>query len=349
MNKSSFKTKLSKKQKRNDVLVLSLVFILSYLGVVLFMFGIGATDDWNLSEGFLLSLFLTFFTLTILIFPIMIIACILGFQRGKSRRVRDNSTFVKVEDLDYYRDNLSELNPALVSTLIDLDFYGKKDVVATLLRLYNKKVISFNKNGSITVLSNSISKLGNDEQELLNLIHTNQLNNKTYLLRWKQNRLLEAEHAGYIQKKSLSNTEKHALKSLYSALLFTLIFMVLWGVYLSLDLFEEFSSVPSVIITFISFLFADTMLFIPWYRAMMYTAYANRNCFMWIRTPLGNEVAEKIAGLNRFINEFSLLSDAKKDEVTLWDDYLVYSIVLEENDKIVDEICKKYNIKTNCS
>lgn len=40
MNKSSFKTKLSTKQKRNDVLVLSLVFILSYLGIVLFMFGI---------------------------------------------------------------------------------------------------------------------------------------------------------------------------------------------------------------------------------------------------------------------------------------------------------------------
>lgn len=279
----------------------------------------------------------------------MIIACILGFQRGKSRRVRDNSTFVKVEDLDYYRDNLSELNPALVSTLVDLDLYGKKDVIATLLRLYNKKVISFDKNGNITVLSNSISKLGNDEQELLNLIHTNQLNNKTYLLRWKQNRLLEAEHMGYIQKKSLSNKEKHVRKYLYTALLFTLIiFFVIYGGYLNSDVDEQFSSIPSVIITSIGFLFADAMLFIPWYRATMYAAYMNRNDFMWIRTPLGNEVAEKIAGLNRFINEFSLLSDAKKDEVTLWDDYLVYSIVLEENDKIVDEICKKYNIKTNC-
>ena len=65
---------------------------------------------------------------------------------------------------------------------------------------------------------------------------------------------------------------------------------------------------------------------------------------LWERTELGNETAEKIAALRRFIHDFSMLSTAEKEEALLWEDYLVYTIVLEDNEKIVKKISKQFAI-----
>jgi len=65
---------------------------------------------------------------------------------------------------------------------------------------------------------------------------------------------------------------------------------------------------------------------------------------MWERTSLGNKMAEKAVGLGKFIHDFRSLSEAEKEKVVLWKDYLAYAIVLEENEKIVKDISKYYNL-----
>ena len=49
--------------------------------------------------------------------------------------------------------------------------------------------------------------------------------------------------------------------------------------------------------------------------------------------------------MKNFIHDFSNLSEAHKEQVVLWDDYLVYAVVLEENQQIVKEIMKRRNEK----
>lgn len=56
------------------------------------------------------------------------------------------------------------------------------------------------------------------------------------------------------------------------------------------------------------------------------------------RTERGNELTEYIWGMKNFIHDFSNLNEATKTALALWDDYLIYAVVLEENTKIVDEI-----------
>ncbi|MGN0513992.1 MAG: DUF2207 family protein [Lachnospiraceae bacterium] len=56
------------------------------------------------------------------------------------------------------------------------------------------------------------------------------------------------------------------------------------------------------------------------------------------RTEYGNLMAECILGMKNFINDYSNLSEADKRQVVLWEDYLVYAIVLEENENIINEI-----------
>lgn len=62
-----------------------------------------------------------------------------------------------------------------------------------------------------------------------------------------------------------------------------------------------------------------------------------------IRTKEGNLLTEKIYGLKNFIKDFSNLSEATKKELVLWDEFLIYAIILEENTKILEEISNYSN------
>ncbi len=341
MKKSRFKTKLTKIQKRKNILVIFAVIVASYIFCLLFSRGIGIFEKWTV-ENLIIAFFLTFFVISMTLIPVLIAACVLGVQRGKAKRVRDNATFVPVQGIEYYRDSLSELNPALVSLLIDLDIYGKKDIVATLLRLQNKKAISFQKNGKIIATSENKQKLDQSEIELLNIIKGGKLNNKNTLLNWKKNRFNKAEQLGYIEKNTVDRTKNIGK---YSIIAFVSLIptFILWGIFLSLNLYD-INNLFEIIIMFLFLMAIDVFLFVPWYLLVRQAVYFNRDDILWKRTPLGNEIAEKIAGLAKFIHEFSRLSEAEKEEIVLWDDYLVYAIVLEENEQIVKEICKSYKI-----
>ena len=342
MTKVRFKTKLSRKQKRNNILIFLAVFICSYVFALFFCFSINIFDDWTALETYLIALCLSFFVLSMLIVPILFAAIALGIQMGRARRILDDATFVSVQNIDYYRDNLKEINPALASLLIDLNIYGKTDIIATLLRMQNKEAICIRKPGGIRVTGNNTHELDNSETELLTLIHTGKLNNKTALSQWKQNRFREAEFWGYIKKKE-DNTDINAMKYISIAVLSVFIALILWGVFLNSNFYEVHSAVD-LLKAVACLLGVDLFVFMPSYLAAKKISYRSRGDVLWERTALGNETAEKIAGLLRFIHEFSLLSEAKKEQAVLWDDYLVYAIVLEENEKIVEEISRQCKI-----
>ena len=63
------------------------------------------------------------------------------------------------------------------------------------------------------------------------------------------------------------------------------------------------------------------------------------------RTSLGNEMTECIYGMKNFIHDYSNLSEADQEQVVFWDDYLIYAVVLEENQRIIEEIMKRRNVR----
>ena len=84
---------------------------------------------------------------------------------------------------------------------------------------------------------------------------------------------------------------------------------------------------------------------LPLFRFVYFIA-ANMSKTRIRRTKLGNELTEKIYAMKNFINDFGNLSDATKEHLVLWDFFLIYAVVLEENNKIIDELSryKKVNI-----
>lgn len=325
------------------MLVFFVVIACLYAFTLLFSYGIDVFDGWSTPEIYLLGFAMTFFICSMVLVPVLIAAIALGIQKGRARRVCDDASFVPVQDIDYYRDNLGKLAPAYVSLLIDLNLYGKKDIVATLLSMQNKKAIRFEKNGRIAQSTKNAQKLDDSELELLHLIKNGKLNNKRDLQQWKQNCFTRAELSGYIQRKNQEDKNQIAVTYIVIAVFSTIPAFIIWGAFLHFDMFMA-NSIFEWIMVFIMILSWDFFLFMPWYLAMQRVSYSDRFDVLWERTPLGNEMAEKIAGLARFIHEFSLLSEAKQEQVALWEDYLLYAIVLEENEQIVDEISKRYKI-----
>ena len=61
------------------------------------------------------------------------------------------------------------------------------------------------------------------------------------------------------------------------------------------------------------------------------------------RTPEGNILAEKLYGMKNFINDFSNLDEATKKHLVLWKEFLIYAVVLEENNTILSEISNMYH------
>ncbi len=60
------------------------------------------------------------------------------------------------------------------------------------------------------------------------------------------------------------------------------------------------------------------------------------------RTLKGNTLINKAYALKNYLKEYSLIKDRTEEELVLWEYYLVYAVALGVNEKMDDEITKKY-------
>ena len=63
----------------------------------------------------------------------------------------------------------------------------------------------------------------------------------------------------------------------------------------------------------------------------------------YIRNKQARNINKKLEGLRNYMKDFSQLSESQYNEIVLWEDYLIYSVILGQNSKIVKEIMEKIN------
>ena len=57
-------------------------------------------------------------------------------------------------------------------------------------------------------------------------------------------------------------------------------------------------------------------------------------------TIQGKTIFTNLIGLKKYIQDYSAMKDRKKEDLILWEEYLIYSVMFGENNKIVEDICK---------
>ena len=79
--------------------------------------------------------------------------------------------------------------------------------------------------------------------------------------------------------------------------------------------------------------------------AVVRTVMALSSSMVWLkRTEEGEILTAQISGLKNFIRDFSNLAEAEKEQLVLWDDFLIYAVVLEENEGIIEDIFRMKNL-----
>ncbi|RVU54308.1 DUF2207 family protein [Anaerosphaera multitolerans] len=345
------------------------------------------------AEFFLYTIVVLFvfivFSINILAYPFFIPILYIGFRIAISKSLTEKLTFTGEMNIQYFRDTFSNVSPTTASLLMDLDIEAGKDIAATLLSMYNRKII-FIHSDHIEYNPQNTSKLLNSEKILLEYIKNS--SNKTLIKKWKTQCIIEAEdakfleintkvdfpHSGnhfsfYKRKKKLSLVARLCITSCIIIMLIGVlqIFTKLSDQYYlnnyininidsdtNLDTYymffagcydyNNFINNPDFIRNFLYSLFNFFIIILSgiFIFSGLYLIAHNRKYKQMksplIRTKKGERTAEKLLALKNYIHDFTLLNEAQKEKVLLWDDYLVFALILEENESIVSEISKYF-------
>ena len=65
------------------------------------------------------------------------------------------------------------------------------------------------------------------------------------------------------------------------------------------------------------------------------------------RTPKGEIVNKKIEGLKIYMKDYSLLDQREQEELVVWEEYLIYSVIFDLNStSIIEDIYKLVDVKS---
>lgn len=250
------------------------------------------------------------------------LAVYVGIRFTIKKVKKKNLTYNVTVDIPYYRDCIEGLTPYEVSILADLDIEESKDIAATILWYQNKNYIDI-KNEQIICKDNL--NLTEKDKYFLTYLNTKDVG---YLDAYKNMTFEELIQKGYIENnnKKLSIFKNTVIRFL---LFFLILCLILINVFFIKDLIVE-KIIDIIIICLIAIIIYKR-------ASALLIGYVNRKS-KYRRTKLGDEKTEYIHALQNFIHDFSNLKDVAKEQIVLWEDFLVYAIILEENSKIVKEI-----------
>lgn len=312
----------------------------------------------------------------------VLIAIYLAFRISRMKVIKENSRYEVIDNIEYYRERFNNITPAEISLITDLEIETKKDISATILDLYQKGIIDFYENNII--VKNEDKVLRQSEQELLEMIKNNNFSKENIdkwknscIKEAQENNYIKVK----IDKEKRPNFFKNNMVINISAKLFiislilSLVFLFTptgekW--YTSLDEFDNkyaqeekteleiiesnqeakelyvkiiSDSGPIMILSTVMIITFFVLIGTPIYRKVrrkIYNKIEVNNSYE--RTREGKILVEQIAGIKNYIHDFSLLSEKDKENIVLWEDFLIYAVLLEENEIIVKDIYKYRNI-----
>lgn len=302
------------------------------------------------------------FALTVLSAPIVLTWRAISHTLKKSA-IKD-TTFNVLQDFDYYRDRLTGLSPTDVSMLTDLEIESKKDITALILKYTMMGVVSTDGN-EISVLNMEHPDLLESDRILLRAFRKGGMDVAT-IVQWKEMAKEETVRKGYLsgnRQDPRKGSQGCFTASFTGCLTPILIFIACFFLGQS-DIYSKFvtfvnslsddmsnlevikstlAAAPDTSFSVFVCCFMVVMILVAFllpFVSLIYYIVRQTSSKRYKRTELGEELTEEIYGMKNFIHDFSNLSNVDKEQLVLWDDFLIYAVLLEENMSIVDEICR---------
>lgn len=276
---------------------------------------------------FMIGVFLVLFSFLMPPFNLIIIYLI--YSRNVKNKIKENVKFEK-HNLEYCREHLNDLSPDLVSFLKNFSIELKKDISAHILKLLYQGYLAI-ENERLIISNKSKEDLYETDLFILNLIGNEKI---TEIDITKYEKLVEKEalKAGLITYKS-REWKKVIIKfvvSLFAIILLLNIlptFFVMGYGNMRFEMFFIF-----VFVIFIIFIFILQLSFLANIIALSKTKT------LIIRTSKGKKILKNIYSLEKFLKDFGALDKSSYKEVYTREYFLIYSVTLNINKKIINEL-----------
>ncbi len=321
--------KMIKSKKYNKWILIDIVAILIIIAISLIYTLLSNTVEKELN--YTSSTNDTLFNLIVLIICsipsiLSLLAIYFGIRLTIKKVEKNNLTYNATEDILYYREILGDLTPFEISILANLNIEDEKDVAATILWYQNKQYLDI-KDGQINIADNL--NLTEKDKCFLKFLKTKDLG---YLEAYKNYTYKDLQTKKYIVE---NEYYKHPLKIILKNAALILGLFFLSAVIVILNIFFVKDLVLQKILDVV--LIVGNLLMTYKKVSSFMLGYASKMC-KYRRTKLCEEKTNYIHALQNFIHDFSNLKNYDKDQIVLWEDFLVYAIILEQNDIIIEEI-----------
>ena len=247
-------------------------------------------------------------------------------------KITYNESIIKFDrNYEYFRELIKQYNPNVLAYLFSSIKYPTAMMIG-LIQLERKHKIKF---AEKIIINEELMPVTRSEEYLLNCIKKNNLTveaNEEYL------EILKNEccyhKLGY--KVPTSYIFNGTLKS---AIIFAIYAIIIIAIF--------YEPLPTKDTTIPMFLGMEGLTVYIIYNFFFAVYNAKTSLHSFVKTNEGEEIVYKLEGLKRFLNDFSNLDEKDKKYITLWDDYILYSMMFNQNKKIYYELIKYFKNSNN--
>lgn len=315
-----------------------LIFSITFLCVCL-PIGLGEIL-LNLTAPLVLGLV---FTAEIIALPFQIIYIICKLIEYSNQK--QNSTYIATQGFQYYRNKLQDIHPMQISLLSNLKIEEEKDIKTMIMYYEHHNIIRVIGN-QIEIIDDLNPLLKQSDRELLMRLTTPNQNNKLVYYEWKRKIQDEAISAGLVKKKGIGTAILRIFCTYFIAFLIMGLIAIISILFLAnglepnveINTIQDLLSNFKLVIGLTLMIILSMIDFALFFGGPVFIIVHFVSSSFLTRTAKGNEITEQIHGLKSFIHDFSTLEDATKQELIIWEDFLIYATILEENTQIVEEI-----------
>lgn len=304
------------------IFIITTIFIYVILSHIDFFKNIISQSNYPIYDKFVLLLN----SLSIAILIDGIFSCI--FQSlYESIIIWRHEKAIKSQDFEYYRDILQTKAPAILSYCYNRKLNIEDEVVAILLNLKKKGIIELEKD-AINIIGN-INGLESHEKYVLNNIKRISSDKKTFKHSFKTLLFEDLVRKNYAY---IPTSEK---VNIYDIMGIFIVWMIIFTL-VTIPIFMELSQIGFMLF----FAYFLTFVCIPIYEAI------DKKIHPIVRTKKALKLSGKLKGLKNYIHDYSIIANNGIENINLYDEYVIYAIILNIRGKLNTQCKQIYrNIK----
>lgn len=252
------------------------------------------------------------------------------FRNAAKMNRQSGAKYNKTIGSDYLRELPSYYTPALVSFIQDESIEYNKDVLGALLKLINDGYLKI-ENDRLVITDKDYSKLYAHERYLCNAIKNG---TQVKFLEFKDDLIYDAKRLELVSKADNGNLVLKGIMNIFFGGF--RYFPILMIIVVLITLIKNESAVMVIMIVAIIFMFLTFInVFVRFGKGISYFIAASTKKVKL--SEKGKIDQEKIYMFKNFLKDFTDLDKKDTIDIHLWDEYLIYALVLDVNKNIYND------------